>query len=95
MAALHGGECSGAYIILIPEHPFNIERICELLQGRRGREIQYSIIVVSEGAKLGGDKEFYKDDKLDEFGHRSWAVFRLILLMKFRRERVSRPATSR
>jgi ATP-dependent phosphofructokinase / diphosphate-dependent phosphofructokinase len=69
--ALHGGECSGAYIILIPEHPFSIDRICELLQGRRGREIQYSIIVVSEGAKLGGDKEFYKDDKLDEFGHRS------------------------
>jgi 6-phosphofructokinase 1 len=69
--ALHGGECSGAYIILIPEHPFSIERICELLQGRRGRETQYSIIVVSEGAKLGGDKEFYKDDKLDEFGHRS------------------------
>jgi len=69
--ALHGGECSGAYIILIPEYPFSIERICELLQGRRGREVQYSIIVVSEGAKLGGEVEFYKDDKLDEFGHRS------------------------
>jgi ATP-dependent phosphofructokinase / diphosphate-dependent phosphofructokinase len=69
--ALHGGECSGAYIILIPEHPFEIERICNLLQERRGREVQYSIIVVSEGAKLGGVQEFYKDEKLDEFGHRS------------------------
>ncbi|HOS98279.1 MAG TPA: ATP-dependent 6-phosphofructokinase, partial [Deltaproteobacteria bacterium] len=69
--ALHGGECSGAYIILIPEYPFSMDRICELLQERRGREIQYSIIVVSEGAKLGGVQEFYKDEKVDEFGHRS------------------------
>lgn len=69
--ALHGGECSGAYIILIPEHPFSLDRICELLQERRGREVQYSIIVVSEGAKLGGVQEFYKDEKVDEFGHRS------------------------
>lgn len=69
--ALHGGECSGAYIILIPECPFEMDRVCELLQERRGREIQYSIIVVSEGAKMGGVQEFYKDDKLDEFGHRS------------------------
>ncbi len=69
--ALHGGECSGAYIILIPEYPFSMDRICELLQERRGREVQYSIIVVSEGAKLGGVQEFYKDEKVDEFGHRS------------------------
>lgn len=69
--ALHGGECSGAYIILIPEYPFSMDSICELLQERRGREVQYSIIVVSEGAKLGGTQEFYKDEKVDEFGHRS------------------------
>lgn len=69
--ALHGGECSGAYIILIPEYPFSMDRICELLQERRGREVQYSILVVSEGAKLGGTQEFYKDDRVDEFGHRS------------------------
>ena len=69
--ALHGGECSGAYIILIPEVPFTMDRICELLQERRGREVQYSIIVVSEGAKLGGTQEFFKDEKIDEFGHRS------------------------
>ncbi|MCD6570848.1 MAG: ATP-dependent 6-phosphofructokinase [Deltaproteobacteria bacterium] len=69
--ALHGGECSGAYIILIPEHPFDIDRVCELLRERKGREIQYSIIVVSEGAKPKGMQEVYKDDKIDDFGHRS------------------------
>lgn len=69
--ALHGGECSGAYIILIPEHPFDMNRIYGLLDERRGREVQYSIIVVSEGATMTVNKEFCKNDKVDDFGHRS------------------------
>jgi len=69
--ALHGGECSGAYIILIPEHPFDIERVCELLRQRHGREINYSIIVVAEAAKPAGGQEFIKDIKVDDFGHES------------------------
>jgi 6-phosphofructokinase 1 len=69
--ALHGGECSGAYIILIPEWPFDMDRVCELLRERRGREINYSIIVVSEGAKLSGRQEFFRDNKIDDFGHPS------------------------
>ncbi len=69
--ALQGGECSGAYIILIPEYPFDIDRVCALLEERRGREVQYSIIAVSEGATMAVHHEFCKDDKVDEFGHRS------------------------
>lgn len=67
--ALRGGECSGAYIILIPEHPFDMDKVCELLRERKGREINYSIIVVSEGAKLQGRQEFLKDNRIDDFGH--------------------------
>jgi phosphofructokinase-like protein len=69
--ALHGGECSGAYIILIPEYPFDMNRVCELMEEREGKEIRYSIIVVSEGAKPKGMKEFVKDTKIDDFGHQS------------------------
>jgi len=69
--ALHGGECSGAYIILIPECPFDMQRVFGLLEERHGREGQYSIIVVSEGATMTADREFYKDNKVDQFGHRS------------------------
>ena len=69
--ALHGGECSGAYIILIPEYPFDINRVCELLQEREGMEIRYSIVVVSEGAKPKGKREIVKDTKVDDFGHLS------------------------
>ncbi len=67
--ALRGGECSGAYIILIPECPFDMEKVCALLRERKGREINYSIIVVSEGAKLKGHDEFLKDGHVDDFGH--------------------------
>lgn len=69
--ALHGGECSGAYIILIPEHPFDMDRVCELLRERKGREIKYSIMIVSEGAKPVGEHEFLRNGKMDEFGHQS------------------------
>jgi phosphofructokinase-like protein len=67
--ALRGGESSGAYIILIPEHPFDMEKVCKLLHERRGREINYSIMVVAEGAKPIGRQEFVKDGHIDDFGH--------------------------
>lgn len=69
--ALRGGECSGAYIILIPEYSFNMERICDLLRQRHGREINYSIIVAAEAAKPAGGSEFIKDSRMDDFGHES------------------------
>jgi 6-phosphofructokinase 1 len=67
--ALHGGECSGAYIILIPEYSFSFEEICSLLKERKGREIRYAIIVIAEGAKPIGMEEFIQSSKVDEFGH--------------------------
>lgn len=67
--ALRGGECSGAYIILIPEYPFDMDKVCELLRERKGREINYSIIVVAEGARPQGGHEFLKDGSVDDFGH--------------------------
>ena len=69
--ALHGGECAGAYIILIPEYPFDIKRVCKLLQEREGMEIRYSIVVVSEGAVPKGGKEIVKDTRTDDFGNLS------------------------
>src|SRR6188472_3614982 len=47
--ALHSGLAGGANIILIPERPFDIERVCEL--DERRFQLQYApIIVVAEGA---------------------------------------------
>jgi 6-phosphofructokinase 1 len=67
--ALEGGEASGAYIILIPEYEFEIERVNELLLEARSRGARYHILVVSEGAKPRGGREITKDGKKDGFGH--------------------------
>jgi phosphofructokinase-like protein len=69
--ALEGGESCGAFIILIPEYDFSVERVCELLQeGRRGGA-RYEIVVVAEGAKSIGGSEFVMGEGLDSFGHKA------------------------
>lgn len=54
--ALHAGLAGTADVILIPEIPYSIERVCEkvLARDRAGR--RFSIVVVAEGARpLGGE----------------------------------------
>jgi 6-phosphofructokinase 1 len=48
--ALHGGLAGGAHIILIPEIPFDYDKICEALHMRDVRGSIYSLVVVAEGA---------------------------------------------
>ena len=67
--ALEGGESSGAYIILIPEFEFEIDRVNELVLEGRKKGTRYEIIVVSEGAKPAGQSLISKDKALDVFGH--------------------------
>lgn len=68
--ATYAGLASGADAILIPEEPFDIYEVCRLIERRKGRGRNFSIIVVAEGA-VPKDKDafFTKDDKVDEFGH--------------------------
>jgi 6-phosphofructokinase 1 len=54
---------------VIPEHPFDIENLTELLSRDRYRNpSKYAIVLVSEGAKIGGSMVF-SDHSLDAFGH--------------------------
>jgi len=71
--ALEGGIASGAYIVLIPEHDFNVERVCELLMRRRNKGVRYSIVVIAEGAKAEGMEEAVSqgDIQVDSFGHKT------------------------
>jgi phosphofructokinase-like protein len=50
--ALHAGLAGGADVILIPEIPFTIERICECVRERERRGSKFSLVVVAEGVKL-------------------------------------------
>jgi 6-phosphofructokinase 1 len=69
--ALEGGESSGAFMMLIPEHDFSVEKVNELvLEGRRAGD-RYDIIVVAEGAKPAGGSEFVRSEVADGFGHKA------------------------
>jgi ATP-dependent phosphofructokinase / diphosphate-dependent phosphofructokinase len=64
--ALHAGIAGGADVILMPEIPYHLDRVCEKIQERYQRRRDFAIVVVSEGAKeIGGDLAF-KQGK-DEF----------------------------
>ncbi len=69
--ALRGGESCGAYIILIPEYDFSLERVNELIIEGRKSGARYDIVVVAEGAKPVGGNTVLKDNKTDMFGHES------------------------
>ncbi len=68
--ALEGGESAGAYIILIPEYDFSIEKVNQLVLDGRRQGSRYDIIVVAEGAKPAGGTESVKDSGVDSFGHK-------------------------
>src|SRR5919112_5246160 len=51
--AFHAGLAGGANVILIPEQPFDVEKVCELV-GRRFASRFAPILVVAEGAQPDG-----------------------------------------
>jgi len=66
--AFHAGVAGGANVILIPEHPFDLEQVCELV-GRRLEARFAPIVVVSEGAQPEGGMPEAQVEGLDAFGH--------------------------
>jgi len=67
--ALEGGEASGASVILIPEHDFNMDRVIDLQKKARKKGKRYSIVLASEGAKPRGMEEVRERRGRDGFGH--------------------------
>src|SRR6478609_5287567 len=67
--ALHSGMSGGANVVLIPEHPFDIEKVCEYVE-QRFKSHYAPIIVVAEGAvpREGGNMTLTSLD-VDAFGH--------------------------
>ncbi len=52
--ALYSGISGGADVILIPEIPFDLEKVCEKISDNELRDKDYSIVVVAEGARAEG-----------------------------------------
>lgn len=75
--AAYGGIAGGADVILVPEHPFRISRVCDLLQVRKTQGRAFSIVVVAEDAHPHPDEPFldeaqcnaiYRHDRLGGIG---------------------------
>jgi len=67
---LNAGIAGGADIILIPEIAFSYGEIADVIEKRRERGKDFTIIAVAEGAKPAQAKEqVTASDKLDAFGH--------------------------
>jgi 6-phosphofructokinase 1 len=66
--ALHAGLAGGANVILIPEKPFSMDKVCEYVEHRF--QTRYApIVVVAEGAHPADDEQALSDERLDAFGH--------------------------
>ena len=66
--ALHSGLAGGANVILIPERPFDIEKVCAYVKTRFERHYA-PIIVVAEGAQPAEGTMALQEGELDAFGH--------------------------
>lgn len=54
--ALESGVSGGADVILIPEIPYDIDKVCDKILSRKSQGSRFSVVVTSEGAQpLGGE----------------------------------------
>src|SRR5437667_2342967 len=67
--ALHAGLAGGANVILIPEKPFSMDKVCGYVEHRF--QTRYApIVVVAEGARPAETDDLaLSDERLDAFGH--------------------------
>jgi phosphofructokinase-like protein len=72
--AVYAGIAGGADVILIPEKPFVIAEVCELIRKRHERGKSFSIVVAAEGAKFKTEGDIdgsliTQEVEMDDFGH--------------------------
>jgi 6-phosphofructokinase 1 len=65
--ALWGGLAGAADVILIPEIPFSLEKVAEVVQKRDGAGFKSTIIVVAEGARTHHGQQFRKQSTSGEW----------------------------
>jgi len=65
--ALHGGIAGGADIILIPEIPFDYDKIAAVIKDRDARGSHGTLVVVAEGAKPKDGQQVKRDIEGGEF----------------------------
>ena len=69
---LHAGIASGADIILIPEIPYDIAKVCEALDRRTKQGKGFSILAVAEGAISKEDAKLKKKEYKEKLANRKY-----------------------
>ena len=67
--ATYAGIAGGADMILIPEVPVDINKVCTSIKKRHARGKDFSIVVVAEGVKLKNMDLVLKERRKDAFGN--------------------------
>lgn len=65
--ALHGGIAGGADVILIPEIPFDYDKIAEAVKARSAHGRLGTLVVVAEGARARDGQQVKRDVSAGEF----------------------------
>ena len=65
--ALHGGIAGGADVILIPEIPFDYDKIASAIKGREAAGYLGTVVVVAEGARPKRGEQIKRDVEAGEF----------------------------
>jgi 6-phosphofructokinase 1 len=56
---------------VIPEHDFDVEKLAELMvYDRKRNPSNYSVVLVSEGARIKGGEMSFLGDEADQYGHK-------------------------
>ncbi|MFG2710510.1 6-phosphofructokinase [Streptomyces goshikiensis] len=72
--ALHSGMAAGAHAIVVPERPFDIERLTQIVGERFSAGKRFAIVVVAEGAKPAqGSSMAIEAGGTDMYGHERFA----------------------
>lgn len=64
--AAYGGIAGGADVVLVPEHPFRLSRVCDFLRHRAQQGSAFSIIVVAEDARPVPEETFLSDEVYEQ-----------------------------
>jgi 6-phosphofructokinase len=67
--SLYSGIAGAAVAVLVPEEPFDIDEVCELLRERRSGGRSAQVVVVAEGAVPKEGSVSVTSSEVDQFGH--------------------------
>ncbi len=67
--AYASGIAGGAHVVLVPEQPIDIDRVCALLKYNYAHGKHYGVVVVAEGCHLPEGGQVIGSQEVDSFGH--------------------------